>query len=94
LFINKILSEIEDFEKIKIADLKADFLKIKLNNEKRRALTLAKELKIYDFENDDFFKGRKKLKLDFILEKGSYATMIIKGIFLQSKFGKAKEVLF
>lgn len=94
LLINKILSEIEDFEKIKIGDLKADFLKIKLNNEKRRTLTLAKEIKIYDFENDDFFKGRKKLKLDFILEKGSYATMIIKGIFLQSKFGKAKEVLF
>ncbi len=37
-------------------------------------------LKILEFANDDFNPGKLKLKLEFSLQKGSYATMLIREI--------------
>ena len=92
--LKNTLIEIENNEKISFKELDARFLGLNIKSQKRKAYLIPKDFKIYDFQEDDFFKGRKKVKIEFILDKGSYATMIIKGIFLQSKFGKAEKILF
>jgi tRNA pseudouridine13 synthase len=35
----------------------------------------------FDFLNDELYPGRKKLRLEFQLPRGSYATMFVKRIF-------------
>jgi tRNA pseudouridine13 synthase len=35
-------------------------------------------LKIIEFEEDEYFKGSKKLKIEFSLVKGTYATMLLR----------------
>lgn len=92
--LQDILFEIEKSEKINFKELDARFLGINIKSQKRKAYLIPKDFKIYNFEDDDFFKGKKKVRIEFILNKGSYATMIIKGIFLQGKFGKAEKISF
>lgn len=92
--LQDILFEIEKSEKINFKELDARFLGINIKSQKRKAYLIPKDFKIYNFEDDDFFKGKKKVRMEFILNKGSYATMIIKGIFLQGKFGKAEKISF
>ncbi|MBI2667125.1 tRNA pseudouridine(13) synthase TruD [Candidatus Woesearchaeota archaeon] len=38
---------------------------------------------IFVFENDDFHSGKKKVKVSFTLPKGSYATMVIRGMMVE-----------
>jgi tRNA(Glu) U13 pseudouridine synthase TruD len=35
-------------------------------------------LNLLEYGNDDEFKKKKKLKLEFSLKKGSYATMLLR----------------
>ncbi len=90
--IFKIIDDIEKIENLKFEKLDGKNLKIRLNNKHRKGLLIPENLLISDFQDDEFFKGKKKVRLEFNLPKGSYATMIIKGIFLQGKFGKAFKV--
>ncbi len=76
---------------MKFENIDAKNFNIKLKNKSRKAILRPKNLKISDFENDDFFKVKYKVRLEFDLEKGNYATMIIKSIFMQGKFGKAAK---
>ena len=43
----------------------------------------AKNLKIGKLEDDELNKGKKKIKISFILDKGCYATEFIKQLFVQ-----------
>ena len=47
----------------------------------RLVTVIPKELKITEQKEDELNKGRYKLTLEFSLSRGSYATMILKGIF-------------
>ena len=47
----------------------------------RPVRTKIKNLKISDLENDDLNEGMKKVKMEFSLSKGSYATEAIKSLF-------------
>ncbi len=90
--VKKALEKVENIEKIRLEQINAKDFNINLKSERRKAFLFPKNLIISDFEDDDFFKGKKKARLEFSLEKGSYATMVIKGIFLQGKYGKAKKL--
>ncbi|WP_423792519.1 tRNA pseudouridine(13) synthase TruD [Methanocaldococcus indicus] len=76
--INKILKK----ENIKMENLKnIDVLGCKFPYTERKILSIPKNLK-YSIEKDEIYRGKYKLTLDFILDKGSYATIIIKRVFL------------
>ncbi len=47
----------------------------------RKAIVFPSGL-IYEFGSDELYKGKKTLKLKFELESGSYATMLIKQVFV------------
>lgn len=48
----------------------------------RDLIVKIKNLKIGKFERDEMNKGKNKIRLSFSLQKGSYATMLIKQLFL------------
>ena len=49
--------------------------------EMRKAFVDVKEFSLGELEEDDLNLGKKKVKVSFILGKGSYATMVIKKLF-------------
>ena len=49
----------------------------------RKRITKVKDLKIGNLENDELNKKNKKIKVEFVLNKGSYATVFIKFLFSQ-----------
>lgn len=57
----------------------------------RKILSIPKNLKIGEFEEDELNKGKYKITLSYELEKGSYATIIIKRAFLGVKTKKRKR---
>ena len=48
--------------------------------EMRKAFIAVKDLKIGLSQNDELNKGKKKVSISFSLGKGSYATMVVRGI--------------
>ena len=58
---------------------------------KRKIILIPKNLKIGEFEKDELNKGKCKITLSYELEKGSYATIIIKRAFLGVKNKKRKR---
>jgi len=54
---------------------------ISMEGELRKAFIEINDLQISKPEDDELNQGKKKLKLTFSLNKGSYATMVIKQIF-------------
>lgn len=48
-----------------------------------RNIVVGTTIYVNDLENDELHKGRKKLTVSFFLPTGSYATMIVKQIFLR-----------
>ncbi|WP_456416114.1 tRNA pseudouridine(13) synthase TruD [Methanocaldococcus sp.] len=54
----------------------------------RKILSIPKNLNIGEFEEDELNKGKYKITLSYELEKGSYATIIIKRAFLGVKTKK------
>lgn len=48
-----------------------------------RNVVVATTIYTHDLENDELHKGKKKLTISFFLPTGSYATMVIKQIFLR-----------
>lgn len=55
-------------------------VKPKINS---RNIVVATTIYAHDLENDDLHNGKKKLTISFFLPTGSYATMVIKQIFLK-----------
>ena len=54
---------------------------LSLEGELRRVFVPIKDLVIGRFSEDEEFLGRRKVKVEFSLGKGSYATMVIRRLF-------------
>jgi len=48
----------------------------------RKTITKVKELHVWELENDNLNKNKKKCKIDFFLTKGCYATEFIRQLFM------------
>ncbi len=57
-----------------------EFPELSLEGSERQTVVIAEDLKISRLEDDDLNVGMKKLKLNFALPKGSYATEFIKQV--------------
>jgi len=51
----------------------------------KRNLLVATNMYVHDLESDELHKNKKKITLSFYLPTGSYATMIIKQLFINFK---------
>ncbi len=76
--INKILKK----ENIRMEELNKLNIIGRFIYSERNILNIPKNLKVGNFEEDELNKNKYKLKLNFQLNKGSYATIIIKRAFL------------
>ncbi|MBU0999130.1 tRNA pseudouridine(13) synthase TruD [Patescibacteria group bacterium] len=52
----------------------------------KRNLLVATNMYAHDLEPDELYKNKKKITLSFYLPTGSYATMIVKQLFLKLKY--------
>ncbi|ABR55105.1 tRNA pseudouridine synthase D TruD [Methanococcus vannielii SB] len=79
-FENRIINSVLKKERIKIADFKKiTFGKLKYS--KRPIISIPKNVEIGNFKSDELNIKKYKLNLKFTLNKGSYATMVVKKIF-------------
>jgi len=73
---NKVLKSLSKIEFVyPLEELKIEELKTTENNQER-PLFIKPIIKNYTFEDDEIFEGYKKLKIEFSLRKGSFATNI------------------
>ncbi|MCX8058408.1 MAG: tRNA pseudouridine(13) synthase TruD [Spirochaetes bacterium] len=80
-FIENNVNQLLKKEKLELSKMK---VKSKLNMDiatKMRNIIVFPENLTYKFENDEIYKNKLKLILNFNLPKGSYATILIKRIF-------------
>lgn len=61
-----------------------------LEGEMRKAFEEVKGLSLGEAEDDELHPGKKKVKVSFTLPKGSYATMVVRGMMAESG-GKKDE---
>jgi len=77
--INEIYEKILSEEEITLRDfILRDFPEISLEGEHRDGYARVFDFKCGDFENDELNKDRKKVQIQFFLQKGAYATMAVK----------------
>jgi tRNA(Glu) U13 pseudouridine synthase TruD len=57
-----------------------DFPEISLEGDYRKVIIQLIDLEISDADEDELNIGKKKIIVEFFLEKGAYATMAIKNI--------------
>ncbi|MBT4577058.1 tRNA pseudouridine(13) synthase TruD [Candidatus Woesearchaeota archaeon] len=80
-YIKSVVEKILSKEGIKQEELKVKkmgnlFFKTRI----RHMIILPKDLKVHPEEFDDLNEGMNKLTIEFALEKGSYATMLLKAL--------------
>ncbi|ENN96293.1 tRNA pseudouridine synthase D [Methanocaldococcus villosus KIN24-T80] len=85
----KIIDKILKREGLKLDELYSDFGKFIYHE--REVLNIPKNLKVSEFEKDELNKGKYKITLSYELNKGSYATIIIKRAFLGIKTRKRRR---
>lgn len=74
-----IFEEIIDKERIDLTIFKSEFLnQFDLKGSYRAITTKPIGLTFVELVDDDVYVGKKKLKIDFSLNKGSYATMLLR----------------
>lgn len=84
--IKKIISKIMEKENIKPSDfIIKGFPEITCETTEREMFAEVKNLEISKMENDELNPGKKKVKLEFELPKGSYATICVKAMFGQNQ---------
>ncbi len=77
--MNSFFTEITKEEKISDAIFQSEFVDENEFKGSIRALSVKPwDLKMIELSEDDVFKDRKKMKIEFSLQKGSYATMLIR----------------
>ncbi len=77
--IEEIISELLKEENLTKRDfILRDFPELSLEGNSRKIFMEIKNLKISDYEDDDLNLGKRKIVVEFFLEKGAYATMAIK----------------
>ncbi len=55
---------------------------LSLEGELRSLFVPVGDLKVSEYEDDEIFTGKYKIKLQFFLPKGSYATMLVRRMFI------------
>ena len=79
--VQEIIDEIMEEENVSYSDfIIKQIPELTLEGELRNVFVEVKGMKIGKKEKDELNAGKKKVKLSFSLSKGSYATMVIKGI--------------
>ncbi|MEO0098651.1 MAG: tRNA pseudouridine(13) synthase TruD [candidate division WOR-3 bacterium] len=78
--LSPIVEEVLKKEGLKVSDLK---LKLKMRGiyfkpYLRKAITIPQDLEISGLEEDEIYPGKMKLRINFFLPPGSYATVLIK----------------
>ncbi len=80
--IRKLIEEFLKEENLSLNDfLIKQIPELSLEGEPRKVWVEAKEINFLEVSEDELNLGKKKLKLSFILPKGSYATLFIKSLF-------------
>jgi tRNA pseudouridine13 synthase len=84
--VKEIIDKVLENEGIELKDLEnIDCLNCKFLFNERKILCIPKDFKTSGFKPDELNNGKYKITLEFELNKGSYATMIIKRAFLDIK---------
>ncbi len=79
--VRKIITQIMEKENISFSDfIIKQIPPLTLEGEMRKAFVEINDLKIGKLEEDELHPGKKKVKLSFSLPKGSYATMMVRGM--------------
>lgn len=77
-----IIKEILDEEGLKIRDfVNRAFPELSCDGYQRRIFTNVQDLNIAEFEDDELNQGYRKVRINFFLEKGNYATNVINYMF-------------
>jgi len=77
--ISGITAEILEREGMKLTDLKVRQLsRVYINGVERPAILQPQDFRVESVEEDELYKGMKKMTLKFFLPRGGYATLIVK----------------
>lgn len=80
--IKDIVKNILEKEKINLNDfIIKQIPELSLEGDLRKVFVEVKDFKVLEEREDELNKEKKKIKISFILPKGSYATMVVKEIF-------------
>lgn len=80
--IKKMIRKIMEKENIKPSDfIIKGFPEMTCETTEREMFAEVKNLKIHKMEDDELNSGKKKVKIEFELPKGSYATIVVKAMF-------------
>jgi tRNA pseudouridine13 synthase len=87
--IARIASELLQKEGITLSDLKVKKLfHVRVKSVGRDFNVIPERFEVLDAGPDDMYPGKRKIRIGFFLKRGSYATLIIKRLFLvQAKGG-------
>ncbi len=89
--VQNILRELMKSEGISAEDfILKQIPQLTLEGEMRKAFGEVKGLSLWEAEDDELHPGKKKVKVSFTLPKGSYATMVVRGMMAESG-GKKDE---
>jgi tRNA pseudouridine13 synthase len=79
----RIAGEILEEERIGLKDLKVRKLyHMRVKGTERATVVIPENLSVLDASEDELYPGKRKLRLGFFLARGSYATLVIKRLFL------------
>ncbi len=82
----EIIKEVLDGEQIKLNDFKLNkmrFRGVRFKGFFRKAIIIPEKFTIAEPEDDEIYKNKKKVLINVLLPPGSYATILIKRLFLQ-----------
>lgn len=80
----KIYNEILSERQIKPSQFNLKKIRQAFFKSTERAVLVIPKIQ-YKIENDEVYEGKRKLVLEFVLPRGSYATMLIKRVFAQER---------
>ena len=81
--VQKIISEVLSVENISLDDLKVRKLyHMSVNGVERSALAIPADLSLVESGVDDLYPKKQKIRISFFMERGSYATLVIKRLFI------------
>ncbi|MGB9721447.1 MAG: tRNA pseudouridine(13) synthase TruD [bacterium] len=84
-YLGKVIRNVLDSEDIQLSDFKLNkmrFRGVRFKNFLRAAIIYPEDFIIGELEDDEIYRNKKKMLINFTLPPGSYATIIIKRLFL------------
>lgn len=90
--VERIYNEILNERQIRPAQFNLKKIRQAFFKSTQRAVIVIPKIN-YKIEDDEIYQGKKKLLLEFVLPRGSYATMVIKRIFAK-KISRRSYAIF